>query len=164
MWLCNVVNITNYNSCSRTRYDHSCIVISRYWSSFLSVGRLGSFHDYAGQHCTACLQWLLLDSQPIIISQEKMVDVGLLVDISEPGASDKRRSLGPLNLRRGRLSLASCLPKPLEVKIMIWCPEFLINKSVTAGRGWSLWTFGKGQGKQVHRISELMMLQMFNRR
>jgi len=43
-----------------------------------------------------------------------MVDVGLLVDISEPGASDKRRSLGPLNLRRGRLSLASCHPKPLE--------------------------------------------------
>jgi len=37
-----------------------------------------------------------------------------LVDISEPGASDKRRSLGPLNLRRGRLSLASCHPKPLE--------------------------------------------------
>ena len=126
MWLCKV-NLSNYYSCSKTQYGHSWIVISRYWPFFQSAKSLGSFHDYAGQQCIACLQWVLLDSQPIIISQEKMVDVGLLVDISEPGASDKRRSLGPLNLRRGRLSLASCHPKPLEVK-WFWYPELLINE------------------------------------
>ena len=44
-----------------------------------------------------------------------MAKIGLLVDISDPGGGDTGGSLGPLNLRRGRLSLASSQPKTLEV-------------------------------------------------
>jgi len=42
-----------------------------------------------------------------------MANTGLLVDISDPGGGDCGGSLGPLNLRRGRNSLASH-PKTLE--------------------------------------------------
>jgi len=43
-----------------------------------------------------------------------MADTGLLVDISDPGGGDCGGNLGPLNLRRGRNSLASSHPKTLE--------------------------------------------------
>ena len=46
-----------------------------------------------------------------------MADIGLLVDISDPGGGDRGGALGPLNLRRGRNSLASSHPKTLEVNI-----------------------------------------------
>ena len=46
-----------------------------------------------------------------------MTDIGLLVDISDPGGGDRGGALGPLNLRRGRNSLASSHPKTLEVNI-----------------------------------------------
>ena len=46
-----------------------------------------------------------------------MANTGLLVDISDPGGGDRGGALGPLNLRRGRNSLASSHPKTLEVNI-----------------------------------------------
>ena len=49
-----------------------------------------------------------------------MANTGLLVDISDPGGGDNGGSLGPLNLRRGRNSLASPHPKTLEVIKIPW--------------------------------------------
>ena len=48
-----------------------------------------------------------------------MANTGLLVDISDPGGGDCGGSLGPLNLRRGRNSLASSHPKTLEVTFLL---------------------------------------------
>ena len=57
-----------------------------------------------------------------------MADIGLLVDISDPGGGDRGGALGPLNLRRGRNSLASSHPKTLEVNIK-YLDTFLAQSS-----------------------------------
>lgn len=53
-----------------------------------------------------------------------MTTTGLLVDISDPGGGDCGGSIGPLNLRRGRNSLASH-PKTLEVKFLFIAHEII---------------------------------------
>ena len=53
-----------------------------------------------------------------------MATTGLLVDISDPGGGDCGGSIGPLNLRRGRNSLASH-PKTLEVKFLFIAHEII---------------------------------------
>ena len=61
---------------------------------------------------------------PVKNSFVTMADTGLLVDISDPGGGDSGGSLGPLNLRRGRNSLASSHPKTLEVVKNSWLVKF----------------------------------------